>query len=100
MALYRSILVYIFSKSAGAGAGAKVRAQKTAGVRVEAKVPLPVVIALPATLSLPAGRSLQQELQRVRAPATRLAEGIVSEGKLLLLLNGVADPLGLELLKM
>ena len=99
MAFWRSTLVYISPGGAGAGAGAGVGARETAGMG--AGVPLPSVGAPPVSLSSLAGGGLRRGLRRVHGPT--IADwlgGVISTGKLLLLPNGLADPLGLKLLEL
>lgn len=65
-------MVYIPLGRAGTEAKAKVEAQETAGIEVEAGVPLPLVGAPGASLassSLPTGGKLQRKLWGVCGPA-------------------------------
>lgn len=62
-------------------------------------VPWALVGTLAVNLFLPASVELRQELWQVCGPAIGLAWGVVSESKLLLFANKLANSLDLKLLK-
>ena len=99
MAPCKFILVYLSPEDIEVGAKVGLEARKTTGVKVGAGVLL-LLVGAPASSSLLAGERLQQELYHVHRPAIWLTERVVFKSKSLLFLNKLADPFGVELLKL